>query len=43
MITTIDIEKTIIHDGVEYDFLPASQYCYTVGKNLIDGRKPKPE
>lgn len=41
MITTIDIEKTINHDDVQYDFLPASQYCYTVGKNLIDGRKVK--
>lgn len=42
MITTIDIEKTVSHDGIEYDFLPASQYCYTVGKNLIDGREVKP-
>jgi len=40
IVTTIDIEKTIDHDGIVYDFLPASQYCYTVGKNLIDGRKP---
>lgn len=39
IITTIDIEKTTKHDGIEYDFLPASQYCYTVGKNLIDGRE----
>ncbi len=39
MITTIDIKKTIEFNGVEYNFLPASQYCYTVGKNIIDGKK----
>ncbi len=39
IITSIDIEETINHGGIEYYFIPASQYCYTVGKNLIDGKK----
>lgn len=38
-ITTIDIEKSITQEGIEYDFIPASQYCYSVGKNLIDNKK----
>ena len=43
VISTIDIEKRIDFEGIEYYFIPASQYCYTVGKNLIDGRKEKTE
>lgn len=38
-ITTIDIEKDLVHEDITHHFVPASQYCYTVGKNLIDGRK----
>jgi hypothetical protein len=37
-ITTIDIEKEIDYDGMILRFIPASLYCYTVGKNLVDGK-----
>lgn len=37
-VTTIDIEESILIDGIEIDFIPASQYCYVVGKNLIDNK-----
>lgn len=38
IVTTIDIETTLKHNGIDYEFLPASQYCYSVGKNIIDNK-----
>jgi predicted AAA+ superfamily ATPase len=35
-VTTYDISKVAIIDGVEYTFIPSALYCYQVGKNLID-------
>lgn len=37
-VTTIDIEKSVDLDGVLYSFIPASLYCYTVGRNLVSGK-----
>jgi uncharacterized protein len=39
LVTTIDITKSVLHEGVNYLFEPASLYCYTVGRNLIEGKK----
>ncbi len=35
-VTTLDVFKTIEVDGIEIRFVPASYYCYTVGKNIIE-------
>lgn len=34
-ITTIDINREIINDGLNLQFIPASLYCYTVGRNIL--------
>lgn len=39
MITTKDIWKVENEKSLAYEFTPASVYCYTVGRNLIDGKK----
>ena len=26
-------------DGINFEFVPASEYCYTVGYNLVMGKK----
>lgn len=36
IITTININKKVNINNVIYQFWPASQYCYSVGKNLIE-------
>ncbi len=36
MITTIDKEGVYEIDGINYDFVPASCYCYTVSQNALD-------
>ena len=38
LVTTIDIEKTVTINSLTYDFIPASLYCYKVGKNIIDNK-----
>lgn len=35
IVTTIDIEEVKKDDSVQYDFIPASIYCYTVGRNAV--------
>ncbi|MEM6846364.1 MAG: ATP-binding protein [Bacteroidota bacterium] len=40
-ITTIDIMKEFDKDKLTYSFVPASLYCYTIGKNLVS-EKPVP-
>ena len=37
-ITTIDIDKIAIYDGLSLSFIPASLYCYTVARNLVSGK-----
>lgn len=39
LITTIDQHFHQTIDGLSYEFVPASIYCYTVGKNLIAGKE----
>jgi len=38
-VTTIDVEKKVFLDGLTYSFVPASLYCYALGKNLVNNRK----
>ncbi len=37
-ITTIDIEDSISSDGLKFDFIPASLYCYVVGRNSLENK-----
>ncbi len=37
-VTTLDLEKNVIIDDLEYAFVPSSLYCYTTGRNLIANR-----
>lgn len=39
MITTKTINKTINYKNVSFNFIPASEYCLTVGYNRIKSRK----
>ncbi len=41
MVTTIDIIKEIDLNGIQVNFIPASLYCYTVGKNLVTRKNEK--
>lgn len=38
LITSIDIEAVNKVNNIIYDFTPASIYCYSVGRNIIDDR-----
>jgi len=38
IVTTINIVKTITLENTEFDFIPASIYCYTVGRNIVEGK-----
>lgn len=38
-VTTIDIRKTIIYNNFTVHFIPASIYCYSVGKNIINVKR----
>lgn len=38
-VTTIDIHDRKIIDNITIEYIPASVYCYTVGRNLIFGKK----
>ncbi len=35
-ITTIDIDRINIIDNIEYEFAPASIYCYSVGRTIVE-------
>jgi len=37
-ITTLDVSKDIQHEGIDYHFVPSSLYCYTVGRNIVEGK-----
>jgi predicted AAA+ superfamily ATPase len=37
--TTKTIRKTVAHGDVEIDFIPTSELCYTVGHNIIHGKR----
>jgi predicted AAA+ superfamily ATPase len=36
IVTTIDIERTVEHQGVTLYFIPSSTYAYTIGNNTLD-------
>lgn len=38
-VTTRTAKTTIAHDGVDLHFIPTSELCYTVGHNIIHGRR----
>lgn len=38
IVTTIDVLERKSFDDFTYEFVPASLYCYSVGRNLIDGK-----
>ncbi|HML96307.1 MAG TPA: ATP-binding protein [Thermodesulfobacteriota bacterium] len=38
-ITTKTIRKTVEYKNISFDFVPASEYCFTVGFNRIKSRK----
>lgn len=39
IITTKTINKTVEYKNISFDFVPASEYCFTVGFNRIKSRK----
>ena len=39
LVTTLDIEEIKEDDGLIYDFIPTSLYCYTVGRNVVEKKK----
>jgi uncharacterized protein len=40
VITTLDITTQLnMQGGITYDYLPASLYCYSVGRNIIEGKR----
>jgi len=39
-VTTYDVTKKENIQGLEITYVPSSIYCYTVGKNLVDGKAP---
>jgi hypothetical protein len=40
-ITTINITKDIDLENLSYKFVPASLYCYTVGRNIVESKSRK--
>ncbi len=39
LVTTLTASNRITHENIALDFHPASLYCYTLGHNLIKGRR----
>lgn len=39
LVTTLDIEEIKDDDGLIYDFIPCSLYCYTVGRNAVERKE----
>lgn len=35
IVTSVDLGKNLLFEGIDYHFYPASLYCYTVGRNSI--------
>lgn len=38
LVTTLDIRETKQDDFLNYEFYPASIYCYTVGRNVVENK-----
>ncbi|WP_188936707.1 ATP-binding protein [Puia dinghuensis] len=41
-VTTYDLERTENIEGLIFDFIPSSLYCYTVGRNIITSKIQTP-
>ncbi len=41
LVTTIDIEENQTIQDITYKFVPASLYCYKVGKDIIDSKRKR--
>lgn len=39
IVTTRTEKEMITHKGINFELIPSSEYCYTIGKNLIAGKK----
>ena len=39
IVTSVDIAETKEDDGIIYDFIPSSLYCYTIGRNAVEDKK----
>ena len=39
LVTSKQQQTSKVIDGVNFEFVPASEYCYTVGYNLVMGKK----
>ncbi len=37
-VTSVDIKKVVDSDNIRIEFTPASLYCYTVGRNLVESK-----
>lgn len=37
-VTTRSERETIRHKGIVFELIPSSEYCYTVGRNIIDSK-----
>ena len=38
IVTSRTVERSVEIQGVSVDFVPAALYCYTIGRNVIDGK-----
>lgn len=38
-VTTRTITRQLQMEGIELDFLPSALYCYSVGRNIVEGRR----
>lgn len=43
IVTTIDKTLTVNHNEIKHQFVPAAEYCYSVGRNIIEQRKKEGE
>jgi len=43
LVTTRTQRANKTYKNVNFEFVPASEYCYTVGFNLVEGKQIKPE
>ncbi|MBL7846149.1 MAG: ATP-binding protein [Cyclobacteriaceae bacterium] len=39
VVTTRTITRRLQWEGIDLDFLPSALYCYSVGRNLVEGRR----
>lgn len=38
IVTTYDYEGKVKRDKMAYEFIPSSTYCYTIGRNIVEGK-----